>query len=377
MEVLIVHGIDPYNTKPGGTRSYILNLIDFLINRKIKVTLMGISSHEQHIDINYNFIKVKGAYKDSSIKFLFALFIKSFFLKYQKNCIIVTNRSDNMLPFILFHINSPKVCILHGVDAKKIKMRKGKIIGMIYDLIEHISLKYTQVIIAVDTRTYDFYINRYPWLKSKMKIIPIGINLKQFKPLDKNECRSKYSFSEEDNIIMYVGRLEKEKNIEFIVSSLKYLSHSYKFVIVGDGAHKNSLIKLASSLKINYFFTGIIQQDKMPEILNCADVLVISSFFESGPLVAQESIACGVPVVSVDVGRVKEFVVDDNIGLICNRNLNEFAGAIDKMLDKKDKNFIAYRRTIVEKFSFENTAITTFELFETLINDKKEEFDNV
>lgn len=367
MEVLIVHGMDPYITKPGGTRSYILNLIDFLISKDIKVSLLGISSKEPGIKKDYNFIRLLKTSELSSIKFLIILFFRSAFLRIPKKCIIVTNRSDNMLPFVLFHKNNPKVCILHGVDAKKIKLRKGKTIGMIYDFIERFSLKYTDRIITVDTRTHDFYVYRYPLLESKMKIIPVGINLKQFKPLDKKKCRSKYLFSKNENIIMYVGRLEKEKNIELIISSLKYVSHKYKFVLVGSGTHKEYLKNFASSLNVNYFFTGTIPQDQMSDIMNCADVLVISSLFESGPLVAQEAIACGIPVVSVDVGRVKEFIIDDNIGIVCNRDANGMANAIDKMLDKKDEKFIEYRKIIAKKFSFEDTALRTLEIFNSLI----------
>ena len=340
MDILIVHGIDPYVTKPGGTRSYILNLIDFLTTMDIKVSLAGISSKEQGSNNGYDFMKIYNTSDISSMKFLFILFVKSFFFRIPEDCIIVTNRSDNMLPFHIFHKKNPKVCVLHGVDAKKIKIRKGKIIGLIYDIIERFSLKFTDVIIAVDTRTSDFYTSRYPWIKSKMKTIPVGIDLKKFKPLNKNKCRLKYSFSEKDNIVMYVGRLEREKNIEFIMSSLKYVSHDYKFVVVGDGNYKDDLNGFALSLNINCFFMGTIPHDQLPEILNCANILVISSLFESGPLVVQEAIACGVPVVSTDVGRVKEFIKDDDVGLVCNRNINEFAKAIDKMLDKDDEHLI-------------------------------------
>lgn len=370
MEILLVHGIDPYITKPGGTRSYILNLINFLITRDVKVSLAGIS-YKEHSSNDYDFIRISNTSDISSMKFLFMLFVKSAFLRISKDCIIVTNRSDNMLPFHIFHRNNPKVCVLHGVDAKKIKIRKGKMIGMVYDIIERFSLKFSDVIIAVDTRTSDFYINRYPWIKSKIKIIHVGINLKNFKPLNKNKCRLKYSFSEKDNIVMYVGRLEREKNIEFIMSSLKSVSHDYKFVVVGDGNYKDDLKSFALSLNINCFFMGTIPHVQLPEILNCANLLVISSLFESGPLVVQEAIACGVPVVSTDVGRVKEFIKDDDVGVVCNRNINEFAKAIDKMLDKDAEHLIEYRRTIAKDFGFEDTGLRTLEIFKALFLKKE------
>ncbi|MCG2736002.1 MAG: glycosyltransferase family 4 protein [Candidatus Methanoperedenaceae archaeon] len=372
MEILIVHGIDPYATKPGGTRSYILNLIDYLKNKNIKISLAAISSKKHMNKSDYDFIQLLKTSEVSSVKFFITLCIKSVFLRISKKCIILTNRADNMLPFILFFHNNPKVCVLHGLDKKKIELRKGKIIGLIYNLIEHISLKYSDIIICVDSKTHKYYSTRYPSIKTKMKIIHVGIDLESFKPMDKKICRLKYSFPENEKIIMYVGRLEKEKNIEFIFFSLQHVYHKNMFVMVGNGNNKNFLHTLASSLKVNTYFAGTVPQEKLSEILNCADVLVISSLFESGPLVVQEAIACGIPVVTVDVGRVKEFITNEKIGIICNRNINEFANAIDKLLENNDKSLIDYRRTLAQKFSFQRTGFETLKLLKCLIIERRE-----
>ncbi len=89
------------------------------------------------------------------------------------------------------------------------------------------------------------------------------------------------------------------------------------------------------------------------------------SLFESGPLVIQEAIACGVPVVTTDVGRVRDFIKNEKIGEVVNGNEEEFAEAIKRVLCGT-QNHILERRRIAYEFCFEKTANALFQIYNEL-----------
>ena len=372
MKVTIVSDIDPYVPKPGGTRSYVINSIRFLCEQGVTTTLIGLSYNKKRTIYKYpfTFVPVVRSQTISSYKFLFNLFLKVPFLKIPETSIIHTQRPDDLLPFMLFKRKNPKLCTLHGLSSKKIHIKKGSIIGKIYDSIERFALKRVDGIIAVDDSTKRHYIIKYPWLEKKIKVIPVGIDLEQFKPLGKQKMREKYGFNETDKLIMYIGRLEKEKNLSFLIKMFKRMNiqqSNYKLVFVGDGKERENLKNLSSHLELfnNVIFTGAIDPLQIHEIINCTDVVVLCSLFESGPLVIQEAIACGVPVVTTDVGRVRDFIKNEKIGEVVNGNEEEFAEAIKRVLCGT-QNHILERRRIAYEFCFEKTANALFQIYNEL-----------
>lgn len=369
LNVIIINGDDPFSSRASGTKSYVWNLTLNLARQGINTTLIGITKQKYAYDYPFNFISILKSSKTSSIMFLSALFIKCFSFKIPESAIIHAQRPDDLLPFVLFFRKNPKVCTLHGLTEKKIYLKKGKVIAMIYECIERFTLKRVNSIISVDESTKDHYINKYPWIHEKITVIPVGIDLTKFIPLNKSDMRQKHGFSEDDKIIMYIGRLEAEKNLEFLINVFYDLERkSYILVLVGDGKDKIRLqnICLERDLK-NVIFQGQLDRDTIPEILNCADLLIITSFFESGPLVILEAIACNIPVVSTDVGRVREFFNNSEIGIICRMEKSDFIDAINSILLKK---FILKKnQNLTDKYSFEITLNQTKEIYYALQNN--------
>ena len=374
MKVTIISDIDPYTPKPGGTRSYVMDLIPFLCEREIKTTLIGVSYNKKgKISSKYPFafVPVVRSQKISSYKFLFNLFLKVPFLRISKSSIIHINRPDNMLPFVIFCRKNKKICTLHGVGYSDIYFKKGKFIGWAYRVIERYTLKRADRIIAVNENTKDFYGKKYPWLKDKIIIIPIGIDTELFRPMDKREIRKKYGFKEEDKIILYVGRFKREKGLDLLLKSFESVKKEIptgKLVLVGDGRERENIKNLEKDLELrDVFFMGMLDHDKIPEILNCADAFVLCSLFESGPLVIQEAIACGIPVVTTDVGRVRDFIKNDKVGKIVERNSKEIASGILNFLNNAGSAETRDMcREVSKNCSFEKTAKQTIEVYADL-----------
>lgn len=381
MKVIIVSGIYPnIVTKPGGVRPYILNLISASIESGIEITLIGISN-KKNIASNYpfTFIPIVSGLKVSCYGFIFNLFLKAHTLSIPSYSIIHTQRPDSTLPFVLFYKKNPKICTLHGLVYKGFFLKKTIFISHIYQLIEKFVLKRVDKIIAVNEETKENYLEKYPWLKDKMIVIPVGIDTELFKPMDKHKMQEKYGFKKNEKIIIYVGRLEKEKGLGFLLNSFKEVKKEItdcKLVLVGDGREKKNLENLAKDLELKeVIFMDSLEHDKIPEIMNCADVFALSSLYESGPLVVQEALACGIPVVTTNVGRVQEFIKSDAIGRIVERNEKDFARAIIEIFKMDQEKTIKACRQVAMDFSFEKTAKKIIEVYKNLLVNKNAIFE--
>lgn len=376
MEVTVIDSIDPQNFRPGGTRSYVMHLLKSLGDQGIETLFIGISYEDiKNFNGNYKFIPITKNRSPSSYYFLLILLLKTPFLKLSKTTIIHAQREDHLFPFVLFKKKNPKVCTLHGVSGKKIYLKKGKLVGFIYETLENFTLKRTDKIIAVDESTKEYYLKKHPWLEGRIEVIPVGIDLNLFKPLNKKEMKEKYGFYDDEKIIIYVGRLEKEKNLEFLLKAFKRINSyekKYKLLLVGDGKELKNLVKKATEIGMqNVLFKGAIDQQALPGILNCADVLVLCSLFESGPLVVQEALACGIPVVTTNVGRVKEFIKDGKAGRIVEEyDEYEFSRAIEAILSESEKSII-HRRMVAEEFGFDKTMELLLKLYISIYNKDK------
>jgi glycosyltransferase involved in cell wall biosynthesis len=112
---------------------------------------------------------------------------------------------------------------------------------------------------------------------------------------------------------------------------------------------------------------GAMEYDKIPEVLNCADVFALTSLYESGPLVIMEALACGVPSVTVDVGRVREFIQNRYCGRIVERDEKTFANAVSEFFTMDKVKIREECTNTAKKFSFEETAKKTAEVYKEVV----------
>jgi len=212
--------------------------------------------------------------------------------------------------------------------------------------IKDYTLKKTDIFVAITKRAKDSLIlESIP--EEKIKIIPPGINLNLFKPDIKNESFIKeLKISENDFIILFIGRLIWQKGIYDLLYSIKKilitrseLKAKLKLIIAGDGPEKKSLIKEISrlDLKNNVIFLGKIEYEKTPELYNIADVFILPSnptkiWDEQFGMVLIEAMACGIPIISTQCGSIPE-VVGDSAILVSPHDFVELSNALAKLID--------------------------------------------
>ncbi|NHJ47606.1 MAG: glycosyltransferase family 4 protein [Asgard group archaeon] len=150
----------------------------------------------------------------------------------------------------------------------------------------------------------------------KMTIIPNGVRYKEFSvELDSKEKaihHKKYAL-ENENIIAYIGRLVPEKGVNVLLGAVKFVLERLpdtKFVVAGEGWHRNELETLTRELGITekVLFTGYLPDEDFLAYFNVAEVLVVPSTYEPFGIVALEGMATKTPIVVSDVGGLSEIV---------------------------------------------------------------------
>lgn len=367
LDVYIVENEDPLSISSGGVLSYIVNLGKYLTSIYSKPTLLA-SGPEigQPLEKSLPFEIIRVSKKHiSNFKYLLLLFINWNKIPNNQNTIIHCQRPDYLFPFILFRRKARLICTLHGMRDFAFTYKKGKTLGKIYSKISGFCLKRADQVIFVDTNSQKSYLKKFPWLNIKSSVIPIGIDLDLFKPQNKLELRKKYNFQSSDKIVIFVGRLEVEKNVDFLVKVCSILVRKIpelKLLIIGGGSKHRYLNNLVTGLKTScVVFMDRIDNTLIPELLNLSDVLALCSTYEGSPTVVKEALACNIPVISTDVGDVKEVLVDFEGCIISNMINIDYESALEKVLNV-DKEF--NYQDAIQKYSYKNIFRSTVTIYE-------------
>ena len=136
----------------------------------------------------------------------------------------------------------------------------------------------------------------------------------------------------ESSYIVFVGRLSKEKGIEYIAKTAKLLPQ-YNFVVAGSGPDED-ILKDIPNIKLAGFLTG----DNLTELMGNAKLLLLPSVcYENCPLSILESHSLGVPVVTMNSGGMAELVKDGITGTLVNEpTAEEIAAKIKETLENED-----------------------------------------
>jgi glycosyltransferase involved in cell wall biosynthesis len=156
----------------------------------------------------------------------------------------------------------------------------------------------------------NFYLHHKFFQKSKILV-------KQ-NPLDKLKITNQYKYPTEELNILYIGQLEKQKGILFLISVLNDLSLKYKFklFIVGTGGLFNHLKEISQN-KPWIVFCGRLDNEDLKNIWQKANLTIVPSLlYENSPTVIYESLVNGVPVVASRIGGIPELVEDNKNGFL-------------------------------------------------------------
>jgi glycosyltransferase involved in cell wall biosynthesis len=209
----------------------------------------------------------------------------------------------------------------------------------------------------------------------KMEIIPNGVDFENFNPNVRSDIRNRLKIGEEP-LITFFGSLTPIKGLPYLFKSIplikKRLQHA-KFLIVGEGYQKNSLMELARKLKIedSVIFHKYIPHSSMAAYLIETDVVVVPSLMEGGSLIPLEAMACKTPVVATRVGGIPEIVRNGETGILTEpRSPESIAKGIITILNDKSlrekitSNGYGY---VKKNFTWNKVAERTIRLYNSIL----------
>lgn len=156
--------------------------------------------------------------------------------------------------------------------------------------------------------------------------IPVGIDTSTFRPMERNDCRKVLNLDEDSIVLLYVGSIVPSRDVETCVESLVKLREDgvkSKLLLVGTGLHLNEIMELARlrGVSEHVHSIGRIRNKELPIVYNAANVTLLPmkrhALFIFG-MVILESLACGVPVVSVPVPAARDHVRDGQNGYLAS-----------------------------------------------------------
>lgn len=191
-------------------------------------------------------------------------------------------------------------------------------------------------------------------------ILPTGISLKKVSKEDEKakeveqKIKNDFPICKDKRILLYVGRVAVEKNLDFLVNVFDEVCKTNDdvcMIFTGGGPSLESLKKTAfkSKNKNLIHFTDYVPRDELPYIYQMADIFVFPSLTETQGLVTIEAMTQSLPVVAIGEMGTLDVMQGDNGGFMVQNNLNEFVQKVNLLLS--DKNLLEEKRKEAQKYS--------------------------
>jgi len=255
-------------------------------------------------------------------------------------------------------------------------------------IVEYLTLFYcdktANELIVPTKKTYDLFKNKYE-VDKNIHIIPTGIEIERFYKENVNKkkvtnLKKDLMLLKDDFVIVFVGRIAKEKNIVFLLDAQKELAKKYdniKLIVIGDGPDLEEYKKLVEKYKIkdNVIFTGKVPWEEVPCYYQLADVFATASNTETQGLTVIEAMAGGVTPLCIDDESFRNVVVDDLNGRIF-KNKKEYIKDVEELYSDRIKlNALSKQaRLNAERHSSKYYAEGVLDVYEHAIGGKKPAF---
>lgn len=143
-------------------------------------------------------------------------------------------------------------------------------------------------------------------------VIPNGVDFELFKPIDKNIAKMKVSFNGKKRHIIFAANPER---------------HEKNYLLA------KKAVELTDNNNVELNTVSNVDQNIIPYYMNAADILLLTSLWEGSPNVIKEAMACNCPIVSIDVGDVKEVISNTDGCYICSYDPEDVAEKIKLALE--------------------------------------------
>ncbi len=384
MKILMVND---YRCKIAGTEIYLDHIVKALQKRKHEVIIFASNiTLEQYVSSNYN--KNLKKYLIRFFNFKYYLEFKKLIKEFKPDIIHIHNIYNEITPSILFNLKDiPIVMTIH--DSRIIspvslqtertgKYCKNKIcegcincVGLKGSIYEFMKKKIYRKLF----KRIDLFISPSNYLRT----ILINKNYSPVMRLYNGISLLKYSPINDNNNLLYAGRLTQEKGIDVLINAInkiKFFIPNIQLTILGDGNYKKEIIERIKKLKLKKYvnFLGLINNNYLYKYYRNTTLVIIPSIAPDNlPTTGLEALSVGRPVIGSGIGGIPEIVKNNFTGLIIEPNNSEsLAKAIERLFKNKNKlNIMSKnaRKYAEDNFDIKNHILELEKIYRNIINN--------
>lgn len=298
-------------------------------------------------------------------------------LKAVKQLKEIIDRED----FDIIHCHTPMGSVVTRLAAKKARKKGTRVIytchgfhfykgapilnWLLFYPIEKYLAKYTDTIITINKEDYNLAKNKFSKRCKNIEYVPgVGIDPKKFDfkmtKKEKKELRESLGLKEDDFVLIFPARLDKNKNQGFLINAMEELvkEHSNIHLLLPgkdelNGYYQN--MTKEKNLENNIHFLGF--RTDIPQLMKISDVAVSSSLREGLPVNVLEAFACGLPVVALNCRGMSDLIEDGVNGYVTyssDEKSSGFVGNIMKIYNNIIEKYFSINKEKVEKYSIGN-----------------------
>lgn len=237
---------------------------------------------------------------------------------------IFLQRIEFALPF-LFRGNKRVSQIIHG-SGKYYEYSYGKLRYFFYSILECFSIMITgKTFIIMNNEKYGvpYYKKKYKLYSERFFYAINPVTFDVFVKKDRRTARKELGLIDSDKIVLYIGRIidnpKRALLIPRICEELNRIGTQASFIVAGNGPDEDRLKRIVCEMGLEkqVICVGYIDDnEEISRYLNAADVTINMSMYEGTCTSNIESVACGTPVVSTDVGEIRELIQEGINGII-------------------------------------------------------------
>ncbi|MGI9509427.1 MAG: glycosyltransferase family 4 protein, partial [Geminicoccaceae bacterium] len=180
-------------------------------------------------------------------------------------------------------------------------------------------------VVVTTARIREMMIEQYGIAPSMISIIPNYVDGTLFQPRSQ-EVR------ERPPRLLYIGRLEAEKNPHLLIEAASRLETPVEVVMIGEGPARDELETRAAELGVTLDLVGRLPNADLPARIHDADIFVLASNYEGHPKALIEAMASGKAVVGTDVPGIRDVIRHGENGLLCEKTPAALAAALTELL---------------------------------------------
>lgn len=260
----------------------------------------------------------------------------------------------------------------HRWVLKQLSFPKKQFVGFINALRGHsitIACRIAGRLIVVTPNLVDFLIQKKIGNKEKILVVPNGVNVERFIPLDKMTCKNSLGLQPDVDYVGFIGSLSAWQGVEDLILAYSELPQELKtkfhLLIVGDGPEYKRCNDIKGQLKLgnSVIFTGAQPYQSIPKYISACSVLAAPiKPRPCSPLKIYEYMACARPIIASNIEDL-EFVERQGVGVLFSPgDIKDFAEKLQDILnlpeDKKKVIGERARHLVEENYSWDAVVQT-------------------